>query len=94
MTSKQRVEQLFKRLDKLNIAGIKIYLDMITNKADLDLYFRIQAVDRLNHVIEEDIFRDIPRTYLDRYSKKYNITANVRSYDVIDGKLVLNVVDV
>lgn len=93
MVTKQRVEQLFKRLNKLNTQGIKVYLDMITDRVNTDLYFRIRAVDRLGKVIEEETFTDVPRKYLDRYSDKYNITAEVQLYDKINGELVLHTLD-
>ena len=88
MTSKQRLENILKRIDKLDAKGIKVYLDMITDRVDTDLYFRIQAVDRLGNVLEEETFTDIPKDYIDRYSDKYNIVASVRVYDKINNDLI------
>ena len=88
MTSKQRLENILKRIDKLDAKGIKVYLDMITDRVDTDLYFRIQAVDRLGNILEEENFTDIPKDYIDRYSDKYNIVASVRVYDKINNDLI------
>ena len=88
MTSKQRLENFLKRIDKLDAKGIKVYLDMITDRVDTDLYFRIQAVDRLGNILEEETFTDIPKDYIDRYSDKYNIVASVRVYDKINNDLI------
>lgn len=88
ISTKKQVQDLFKRLDKLDTKGIKVMLDMITDLDESNIYFTIKAVDRYNNVIEQETFSDIPREYLDRYMQKYNKTAEVQVYKKVNGELI------
>ncbi len=88
MITKKRVDQLLERLNKLNVNGIKVYLDMVTDLDNRGLYFKISAVDRKGETIEEETFIDIPRVYLEKYGSKYKTMANIRTYNKINGELV------
>ena len=56
ISTKKQVQDLFKRLDKLDTKGIKVMLDMITDLDESNIYFTIKAVDRYNNVIKQETF--------------------------------------
>ena len=89
MQSKKKIDDLLKRLNTLEQSNIKITLDFIRDLEHNKLAFRVSAVNRLGVVIEQDTFIDIPKPYLEKYFKKYNVSCSGgKTYDVINDELV------
>lgn len=90
MKSKYKLDKIIDRINKLNIEGIKVILDMIVDTDKGIMYFKIKAVNRFNEIIEQEDFTDIPREYLDKYYDKYKTIASVDIYKIINGKMIPN----
>ena len=89
MQSKQKIDNIIKRLDALEISNIKLTLDFIRDFDNNSIAFRLSAIDRLGAVIEQETFTDIPKAYLEKFYKKYKaIVSGGKTYDLINGKLV------
>jgi hypothetical protein len=89
MQSKNKIDNIIKRLDALEVSNIKITLDFIRDLEHNSIAFRISAIDRLGAVIEQETFTDIPRPYLDKFYNKYKVSCSGgKTYDLINGELV------
>ncbi len=87
ISARQKIDNYFKRLDRLNQKGVKVVLDMITDIQENKLYHKIKVLDKNNNVIQEDTINGNPREYIDTYIKKYGITPRLDFYNLINGKL-------
>ena len=69
ISTKRKIEDIFKRIDKLNTQGLQLVLDMITNleTTPATLYYKIKVLDKHNKVIIEEDIHDTPREYIERY---------------------------
>ena len=92
-TSKQRLEDIFKRIDKLNTQGIKVELQLITDLDNEGILFMIIATDRLGNILEQEEINDVPREYIERYSDKYNVNVELNTYKIINGVKTISKVD-
>lgn len=89
MTTRQKVEQIFKRLDNLDKAGIKVILSIITDFNSKDIIsFRIRAIDKKNKILQEEYFKDTPIKYITKFKKIYNIDVIAESLQRENGKLI------
>ena len=86
----KRIKDIFKRIDTLNMQGLQLVLDMITDlESDKPcLYYKIKLLDKHNKVIIEEDIQDTPREYIDKYADKYNLQPRLDFYNVVNGKLV------
>lgn len=87
MNIKQRLDNINKKINELNTSGLQVVLDMITNLDNNELYYKIKLLDRHNNIIQEEEIHDIPREYIEKYTKRYNITPRLDFYNIINGKL-------
>ena len=86
----KRINDIFKRIDNLNMQGLRLVFDMITDlESDTaNIYYRIKVLDRHNNIIKEETIKDTPREYIDKYIDKYNMQPRIDRYNVVNGKLV------
>lgn len=87
MNIKQRLDNINKKINELNTSGLQVVLDMITNLDNRELYYKIKLLDRHNNIIQEEEIHDIPREYIEKYTKRYNITPRLDLYNITNGKL-------
>ena len=87
ISANKRIEDIFKRLDKLNTNGLQLVLDMITNLDTREYFYKIKVLDRHNKILQEEEIHDIPREYIDRYIDKYNIIPRLDFYFIKNGIL-------
>ena len=87
ISTKKRIEDIFKRIDTLNTQGLQLVLDMITNleSTPATLYYKIKVLDKHNKVIVEEDIHDIPREYIERYTDKYNLEPRLDYYNIVNG---------
>lgn len=90
ISTKRKIEDIFKRIDKLNTQGLQLVLDMITNleTTPATLYYKIKVLDKHNKVIIEEDIHDTPREYIERYTDKYNLEPRLDYYNIVNGKPV------
>ena len=88
ISTKKKIDDIFKRLDDLNTKGLQLVLDMITDleSTPARLYYKIKVLDRHNKVIQEEDIYDIPREYIERYTDKYNLQPRLDYYNIVNGK--------
>lgn len=84
---KTRVNNIFKRMDKLDLSSLKVILDFISDLDNNTLYYVIKVVDKSNKVIQSDTIYDTPREFIDRYTDKYNQIPRLDFYNIVNGKL-------
>jgi len=90
ISTKKKIDEIFKRIDTLNTKGLQLVLDMITNleSTPATLYYKIKVLDKHNKVIVEEDIHDIPREYIERYTDKYNLEPRLDFYNIVNGKAV------
>lgn len=88
INTNKKIEDIFKRIDRLNIKGLQLVLDMITDLDKNQLYYKIKVLDKHNKIIQEDTIEGTPREYIDKYIDKYNMIPRLDFYDIINGKLI------
>lgn len=89
MTSKNKIDDFIKRLDNLDANNIKVFLDFIKDADNDTIAYRLRAVNRLNVIIEQEIIRDIPTEYINKYCKKYKINCKGgKCYNLINNELI------
>lgn len=90
INTNKKLDAILKRIDKLNVSGLQLILEMITdiNNDNVELYFCIKVLDRYNRVIQEDKITNTPKEYIEKYIDKYNLTPIMKVYRKENNKLI------
>lgn len=90
ISTKKRIDDIFKRIDNLNTKGLQLVLDMITDLENIPatIYYKIKVLDRHNNVIIEEDIHDMLREYIEKYTDKYNLEPRFKLYNIVNGKPV------
>ena len=83
----QRVNNIFKRMDTLDLSNLKVILDFISDLDNNRLYYVIKVVDKYNKVIQSDTIYGTPRDFINKYTEKYNQIPRLDFYNIVNGKL-------
>lgn len=89
-TPHQRLEDIYKRVDKLNLEGIKpiFYIIADLDKEPAEIYFKILVKDRFNNILQEQEIHDIPRDYLNQLADKYNDKIEFKGYKILNNQVI------
>lgn len=66
MTSKTKIDNILKRLDKLDTDNMTLALDFIRDLDHNKIAYRLRVINRLGAVIEQEIIEGIPREHIDK----------------------------
>lgn len=90
MSYKKRIDDIFKKLDTINMQGLQIVLDIISDleKDNPCLYFKIKLLDKDNNIIISEDIENVPREYIERYIDKYKIIPRIDFYNIVNNKLI------